>query len=136
MGSVVWSFVAKWEPDLRAALLRAQQETLSTGSFAQLYKPDGRLETVKDVRDAYGADGSGSVIDILDLAEEPGLEVAGPFEAEVLLDLFGTTRPTRDAVLLKSFEIEGLLGRGEAAYVLLYEGETPREIFFCGWTAD
>jgi hypothetical protein len=138
MGSRPWDYVTKWEPDLNAVVERAQRETLASGSFGGEW---GKRElppnpTIADVRAAYEYDGSGSVIDVLRLESEPGAEVAGPFSDEVLLDVFGTVKPTRAQAYERFYELLELLQRGETAYVVLFEGEKPNEVLFLGQTAD
>lgn len=139
MGASAWHYVTKWEPDLNAALARAQEETLRAGSYGlprrQVNLP--RNATVEDVRDAYAeAGGSASVLDVRAIESEPGPEVAGPFSEDVMLDLFGTLKPTRPAVMGKLWEILELVGRGETACVVMYEAGDPKEILFAGYTAD
>ena len=139
MGASAWHYITKWEPDLSAALARAQAETLKAGSYGlprrQVNLP--RSATVEDVRDAYAeAGGSASVLDVRAIASEPGPKAAGPFSEDVMLDLFGTLKPTRPAVMGKLWEILELLGRGETACVVMYEAGEPMEILFAGYTAD
>jgi hypothetical protein len=138
MGGEAWDYTTRWEPDLDAALARAQEETLKSGGYGRQWSKKNLPPnpTIADVRQAYELEGSASVLDVVRLGAEPGPEVAGPFADDVLFDLFGTLQPTRAAVMAKFGEILELLQRGEAAYVVVYESGDPREILFVGYTAD
>jgi hypothetical protein len=53
---------------------------------------------------------------------------------EALLDLYGTTRPTRD--LIEQGADSEYLERGEGIYIVCYHGGQPTEIFFAGLSCD
>ena len=58
-----------------------------------------------------------------------------PLSDEALIDLFGTTKPTRE-MLESSDELFESLERGQGVYVVAYQNDTPSEIFFAGYSFD
>lgn len=53
-----------------------------------------------------------------------------------LLELFGTTKPTRALVEEHESDIQDLRERGMGTIVVIYDGHTPRELLFIGVSGD
>lgn len=53
-----------------------------------------------------------------------------------LVELFGTTKPTRAAVEQRESDIQDLRERGMGTIVVIYDGRTPRELLFTGFSGD
>jgi hypothetical protein len=92
--------------------------------------------TMDELIERNGEAGTHSIIDIEQVWDQPGFGVAWPLTPDQLLDVFGTTEPTRDQVLLH--ERSGILGayrqRWQALYIVVYCGGLPSEIFFRGYS--
>jgi hypothetical protein len=61
--------------------------------------------------------------------------VVTPVPDETLVDLYGTETPTRDAVESEPEFLEDV-ERGAGVYIVLYRGDSPREICFAGYSYD
>jgi hypothetical protein len=79
-------------------------------------------------------DGTRSILDIEHVGSHADYGVAAPLSASRLRELYGTERPTRAMVDDHRFfdEIE----RGKCVYLVVYEGDTPRELMFAGYSYD
>jgi hypothetical protein len=53
----------------------------------------------------------------------------------MVVALYGTAHPTRTQVLAEMDFLEDI-ERGQAVYLVLYEGERPSEILFAGYSYD
>ena len=60
---------------------------------------------------------------------------AAPLSAEELERYFGTEQPT-EVMVREADDLWEDLERGQARYVILYEGDEPKEIFFAGYSFD
>jgi hypothetical protein len=82
--------------------------------------------------------------DVVDLNVDPSVlfsavkaicGVVTPVPRETLVDLYGTEKPTREAVEGDHQFLEAV-ERGTGVYVVLYDGDSPREICFAGYSYD
>jgi hypothetical protein len=64
-----------------------------------------------------------------------GHGVVTPVPSETLEELYGTEKPTREAVE-RAPEFLEEVDRGTGVYVILYVGDFPREICFAGYSYD
>jgi hypothetical protein len=64
-----------------------------------------------------------------------GYGVVTPVPGDTLKDLYGTEKPTREAVERQPDFLEDV-ERGTGVYVVLYVGDLPREICFAGYSYD
>ena len=122
-GSQYFSEVVSYYSNIRAALEKARNlETArrETGSYEEV---------------AEMVDGTATVLDIQFLCDGPAICGACPFTDPQLLNLFGTTKPTRRMAESNSHLYDGI-GRGEARYILLYTEDTPTEVLFAGYSVD
>jgi len=81
--------------------------------------------------------GTHSVIDMTQVADEPGYNTVAPAPPEYLLELFGTTQPAASAVesAIEAAAMHGF-GRWHGMYLLAYADGAPTEIFFVGHSGD
>jgi hypothetical protein len=80
-------------------------------------------------------EGSASILDILRLSDTPQIGAACPLSNHTLMAAFGTIHLTRKMVETnQSFADQ--IGRGEAIYIIVYEHNSPSEIFFMGYSID
>lgn len=81
--------------------------------------------------------GTHSVIDMTQVADQPGYSVVSPTPQEYLMELFGTTRPTVAAIeaAIEAHAIHGF-ARWYGMYLVGYAGDKPAEIFFVGHSGD
>jgi len=87
--------------------------------------------------DAQPFSGTHSVIDMTDVADEPGHTMVSPAPQEYLMELFGTTEPTVAAIeaAIEAHAIHGF-NRWHGMYLIGYVDNKPVEIFFVGHSGD
>ncbi|GIF96665.1 hypothetical protein [Catellatospora citrea] len=87
--------------------------------------------------DAQIYSGAHSVIDMTGVAPAPEPGMVAPVPDDVLEEVFGTCRPTADAIAgaLAGRSLENF-GRWHGAYVVAYDGEHPESIVFFGSSGD
>lgn len=81
--------------------------------------------------------GTHSVIDMVRVSDESDYSTVSPAPTEELLELFGTIRPA-------AADVEAAIGQGSldgfarwhGKYVIAFDGDEPKEIFFVGWSGD
>jgi hypothetical protein len=138
------------ETEFKAGRYLDAMEAAEDGSMYELkFPPDANSPAPGPVHvssraalDDFDGTGTRSILDILYIADEPDLCTASPLPEEDLLLAFGTTQPTRDMVekaFLDTSEANSILdrvGRGEARYVIVHDGDKPSQIFFMGYSFD
>jgi len=112
---------------------------------------DGLLDALKELADApltsfddlnilmcFSSSGTGSILDVYDLAEKSGGYGLYPLPEEQLIELLGTTRATEEMVETGAFSggTDSLYKRGEGFYVVLYTGDKPDKIYIRGCSGD
>jgi hypothetical protein len=134
-----------FEPDVHAALQRAQQETFARGEYGftytmtRLYRamgkqppplpPQKKARSIDEARTIGDADGTCSVLDIYEIGPEPAPGVAGPIALEM-------SKPTKEDLESALSSLYERLGRGEAAYLICYESDEPVAYWFIGMSFD
>ena len=145
MGAEPWSCTVPYQPDIKAALKAAQIQEFAAGRY-RMDDPDNPPTTIEDARAECDADGTCSILDMMGVIATPhevedeqymGTDygMVAPLAPERLIELYGTEKPSRSAVLGDS-EIYSWLDRGIGSYILVYDGETPAEIYFAGYSFD
>ena len=145
MGAEPWSCIVPYQADIAAALEAAQAQEFAAGRY-RIDDPDNPPATIDEARKQADADGTCSVLDMIGVIDTPhevedeqylGADygMVAPLSPERLVQLYGTEKPTRELVL-SNYEIYSWLDRGIGAYVIVYEGETPTEIYFAGYSFD
>lgn len=136
MGASSWSYTVPYQEDIGVALQQLRAQVFRDGTYygaghTSASTPDEALRL-------SGEDGTHSILDIYrGIAEVPGFGVAAPLGAEALIAVFGTERPSLQAVEQATAR-DPMLGRGrwEGSYVVAYEGGSPRWIHFSGVSGD
>jgi hypothetical protein len=110
--------------------------------------PGAQHASIEEAIEAAADSGTGSILDLSQVGSAPDFSTVCPLSDQVLIQLFGTTKPTRallESVLIKKEPISGPEGfglfwdqieRGEGRYIVIYSGSKPREIFFAGYSID
>jgi hypothetical protein len=75
------------------------------------------------------------ILDIQRITDHPDYFCAAPLSPRELKQYFGTDKPSRDDVQ-QSDEFWDSLDRGQARYVVLYQGDQPAELYFAGYSFD
>ena len=79
--------------------------------------------------------GTRSILDIQEVAEEPEFCVAAPLSEDVQKELYGTTQPTR-LMIEQNMDFLEDVERGQAVYIVVYKDGKPEELFFAGYSFD
>jgi hypothetical protein len=92
--------------------------------------------------------GTGSILDLIWISENPSPLSACAFDESDLYVLFGTLQPSREDVedlfrigqpiseVATAYAVLNQIGWAEGRYVTVYDGERPSEIFFFGRALD
>lgn len=131
MGAEPYEYTVPYESDVRAALNKLREQVFESGDYngAEFNPP-----TPEAAMEFTDADGTRSILDILDISDEPEFCCAAPFSAAELQEYFGTDKPTQEMVGQADFWDD--LERGMARYIILYEGDEPKQIYFAGYSFD
>ncbi len=132
MGAEPYDYTVPYEPDIQAALAKLRQQVFASGAFngAEL-----NPSTPEEALEMTEADGTRSILDISRISETPEFFCAAPLTPDDLQRYFGTDKPTK-AMITQSDEFWDDLDRGMARYVILYENEEPKQIYFAGYSFD
>jgi hypothetical protein len=146
MGAVPYRYFVKYQADINAALQELRERELRAGRYnpvmpfppfpvrADSPAPGARHRTIREALRASGADGTRSILDLERVSEKIGSGVVAPFPDEVLLELYGTTRPTREMV--EQGAQSEYIDRGQGIYIIVYRDEQPEELYFAGYSYD
>jgi hypothetical protein len=134
-------------PSIPEELMRVANQ--AKPSADELIEEYGSLQAaIEAVLEECASDGTQSILDMEVISNEPEISSVCPLSEPELQEIFQTSKPTRlmiEAILLNEFEIEDWepweifwesIGRGEGRYIVAYEGESPTEIFFAGYSFD
>jgi len=117
--------------------LKAAVETLRKLDEQRL-KNFGPIRSIDDLREAFGEEGTHTIIDIAGINEKPDFGVAYPAPQEVMQEVYGTARPTHKDIEAKFGHISEALNieRWQAIYLMVFENDIPKEIYFEGCSGD
>jgi hypothetical protein len=137
MGATGWKCFVPFEADAESVLDKARLEAFASRAYGKPYaRGEPRTDTMEQLIEAFCEDGTCSVIDVSEIADEPDIGRAGPFPAEILKDALGTVRPTRAQAEDGLSNLFDQLERGYAAYVVCFEKGRPSEVLFLGYSFD
>lgn len=132
MGAEPYDYLVPYESDIQAALDKLRARVFDSGQFRGAeYNPS----TPEEALEMMDADGTGSILDISRVSEQPDFFCAAPLTEGELQTCFGTSQPTLEAIQGSDAFWSGI-DRGHARYVIVYEGDQPTSIFFAGYSFD
>ncbi len=146
-GHAYWYFVP-YESNVQHALDVLRDREFKAGRYNPVIRflkfggpdffkqqPGAKHRSIDDALSASAEDGTRSILDISRVGEHPDYSVAAPVPAERLRELVGTERPTR-AMLDQADDLFESIDRGQCVFVVVYEGDQPKELFFAGYSYD
>lgn len=161
MGANPYFYFAPFQDDINATLQALRQQEFKAGRydpamqmanppsymFMFRFPPDGtsprpgaQHSSIEEAVDAGAESGTGSILDIDHVSSEADYGAACPLTDAELTTVFGTARPSRDRVeevLASSADaFWSQIERGQARYIIVYDGQRPSEIFFAGYSWD
>jgi hypothetical protein len=144
MGGEPWFYFVPYQPDILAALQALRRREFEAGRYnpavmfpmdANVHSPGAQHASIKEALEASDADGTRSILDMERIGQSPDYGVAVPLPPEILMELYDTRQPTRK-MIEQNMEFLDSIERGQGVYVIVYEGESPSEIFFAGFSYD
>jgi len=110
-------------------------------AVAKQHPPKQSPESIKQLLEQCGTEGTHSILDIDRVSPEPTFGAIAPLPRERVLEIFGTEYPTRDMVArwcdrVDSLDAEPLYRRWEGIYIIVYRDAEPVEICFEGCSGD
>jgi len=149
MGAEPWFYFVPYQSDISQALHDLRRQEFEAGRYnpvmPRLYSyfpltadspcPGKEHSSIKEAKRASGDDGTRSILDIERVSDHPQSQTVSPLDPRVLLDTYGTAKPTREQ-LENNMDFFELIDRGQGIYVIAYRGEEPSEIMFAGYSFD
>lgn len=147
MGAMPYEYFVQYEADIEAALQKLRQREFAAGRYnpamrfihfpADVAKPSpgAKHSSIEQAIDASSADGTRSILDIRHIGQKASYGIAVPLSNNVLEELYGTAKPTREMIEADMAFFEDL-ERGHAVYIITYKDNQPNEIFFAGYSYD
>jgi hypothetical protein len=147
MGGHPWFYFVDYEPDIEAALQKLREREFQAGRYnpvidfpefpvtSQSPAPGREHDSIEEAFEDSDADGTRSILDMMQVSATPDYNAVAPLPGEVLIELFGTDKPTHE-MIEESDELYEKLERGQGVYVIVYKDEQPSEIFFAGYSFD
>jgi hypothetical protein len=132
MGGWPYHYVVPFQENTQAALDALRADVFARGAY---YGSRARPRTIKEAVARSGESGTRSILDIDRVSAVPGSCRAAPLTADELEKYFGGALPTAQMIE----ESDGLwedLERGQARYVVAYEGGVPANLVFVGYSFD
>jgi hypothetical protein len=149
-GHPYWYFVP-YESDVQHALDTLRDREFKAGRYNPVIRfleftepgfleqqPGPKHRSIDDAVRASNEEGTRSILDISRVGDQPDWGVAGvaaPVPEDRLREWFGTEHPAH-AMLDKANDLFESIDRGQCVYLLVYEGDQPKEIFFAGYSYD
>lgn len=147
MGGHPWFYFVDYEPDINAALEKLREREFQAGRYnpvmdfpefpvtPQSPAPGRGHDSIEEAFEDADADGTRSILDMMQVSDTPDFNAVSPLPEEDLLSIFGTDKPTHE-MIEGSDELYEMLERGQGVYVIVYKDDQPSEIFFAGYSFD
>jgi hypothetical protein len=147
MGGHPWFYFVDYEPDINAALQKLRQREFLAGRYnpvvwfpefpigPQSPAPGAQHGSIEEAIEEADADGTRSILDMEKVSDAPDYSAVAPLPEDVLIELFGTNKPTHEMVE-GSDDLYEYLERGQGVYIVVYSDDQPSEIFFAGYSFD
>ena len=147
MGAAPYMYTVSYRTDTTAALHDLRDREFRAGRYNPAMvnvpfpvtdaspTPGPRHRTIDDAIRAADADGTRSILDIESITDEPENGAASPLDPDVMLELYETTKPTV-AQVESEHELFEHLERGQAVYIVCFDGGAPTHLVFAGYSYD
>ena len=147
MGGSPWFYFVAYQPDISGALQELRRREFEAGRYnpvlwmppfpvdANSPAPGAQHASIEEAMEDADADGTRSILDMERISDTPDYGAVAPLPNEVLMDLFGTDKPTRE-MIEDNDDLFEMLERGQGVYVIAYQNDEPSEIYFAGYSYD
>ncbi len=147
MGAHAWIYFVPYRQDIAEALQELKVREFMAGRYnpvqpilgfplssdAPALRP--AHASIEAAIEAAESEGTRSILDMRRIGERPHDGVVVPLSSQRLLELFGTSEPTRE-MIAESDDLYGEIERGQGIYIIVFEGGRPSEICFAGYSYD
>ncbi len=141
MGAEFWKYYTPYRGDVSTTLEDLRELEFEAGRYNG---SDLQPMTIQEARRNARFDGTRFILDIEHISTSPEAGAVSPVPRDIILAIFKTDRPTREMVerVFRIRDEDALddlieeIDRGEGRYIVLYRGDEPVEIFFCGYSYD
>jgi hypothetical protein len=147
MGGHPWFYFVPYQADINSALQALRRREFQAGRYnpvmpmpqfpveAGAAAPGARHASIEAAIEDADADGTRSILDMERVSDDPDYGLVAPLSDEDLVDLFGTSKPTREMIESNDDLFEAI-ERGQGVYIVAYQDGKPSEIFFAGYSFD
>jgi hypothetical protein len=146
MGAHPWYYSVPHVDDVAGALSALREREFRAGRYYPAetfprfpvdinHAPGCRHASIEAARQAAGANGTRSIVDIVRVGERPDFGVASSLSDDELEELFGTTTPSAEDVM-DCDDLFDQIERGHGVYVTTYDSGVPSQIVFLGYSYD
>ncbi len=147
MGGEPWYYFVPYQVDVNGALQALRRREFEAGRYnpvtpflefpvnAAAPGPGAQHASIEEAIEDADADGTRSILDMARISDEPDYGSVTPLSDDDLVDLFGTSKPTRE-MIESNDELFEALERGQGVYIVAYQEDEPSEIFFAGYSFD
>lgn len=132
MGAEAWDYFVPYEENIETALNKLRQREFRAGRYRG---SDENPATIEEAIENMDADGTGSILDMMRVADVPDYFTVAPMPRKKQIELFGTDKPTRE-VIERNHDFYEDIERGQGVYLVAYKDDKPSEIFFAGYSFD
>ena len=149
MGGHFYWYVVDYQADISRALHELREREFRAGRYYPVFydpeqfltaspppSPGPKHRSIAEALRAAEETGTRSILDLDHVAPSPAYCAVSPLDDGILLDLYGTSEPTRQMVEPDFAFYEFMEERGQGVYFLLYEAGKPRHILFAGYSFD
>jgi hypothetical protein len=147
MGGEPWFYFVPYQADINGALQTLRRREFQAGRYNPATPflefpvdpgtrgPGAQHASIEEAISDADADGTRSILDMERISDEPDYGAVTPMSDDDLVEMFGTTKPTRE-MIESNEELFEALERGQGVYIVAYRDGTPSEIFFAGYSFD
>ena len=132
MGGWPYQYVVPFQNDVQAALDALRADVFARGDYNGW---SARPASIKEAVQRSGESGTRSILDIERVSTVPALRRAAPLTAAEMERYFGDAQPTV-TMIEACDDLWEDLERGQARYVVVYEGGVPARLAFMGYSFD
>ncbi len=147
MGGESWFYFVPYQADINRALQALRAREFRAGRYnpvtpflefpvdAAAPGPGAQHASIEDAIEDADADGTRSILDMERISDEADYGAVRRLSDDELMELFGTSTPTRE-MIESNDELFEALERGQGVYIIAYRDDKPSEIFFAGYSFD
>ncbi len=142
----MWSVIIKYDSDINTALQEARQREFKDPAWSKYASIDAAFASGDEK-------GTGTILDIRTVGEKSGPFITSPLPQDVVMAMFGTSKPTRKMIgnktlsgisemLVEKWDFSDRMSVFQSFYIVLYQERSmegnklyvPSEILFGGWS--